>query len=285
MIRLRPLHLAVIGSVLGLAGGLAIGEALAQTPVPLASHRAVYDLKLEPGRGNGQIDAASGRIAFDFAGSACEGYTLKFRQFTQLQSEGSTIISDLRTTSWEDGAGKAFRFNTQAFTNNNPSDASDGAAESLGGTGISVRLTKPEAGTFKVERPVIFPTDHLKRIVEAARAGRSLLEAEVYDGSETGRKVYHTLTVIGRPLAPTDRPANDVAASVVEMKALTRWVTTISYFEPSEKAGAGEQTPIYSITFELYENGVARELVLDYGEFVLRGTLSSLELQPNPACK
>jgi EipB-like len=285
MIRLRPLHLAVIGSVLGLVGGFAIGQAFAQVPVPLASHRAVYDLKLEAGRGNGQIDAASGRIAFDFAGNACEGYTLKFRQFTELQSDGTMIVSDLRTTSWEDGAGKAFRFSTQAFTNNTPSDASDGAAEEQAGGGISVRLTKPEAGTFKVERPTIFPTEHLKRIVESARAGRSVLEADVYDGSETGRKVYHTLAVIGRPLAPTERPANDVAANVADLKAMTRWTTTISYFEPSEKAAAGEQTPIYSITFELYENGIARDLVLDYGEFVLRGTLSSLDIQPTAACR
>ena len=55
---------------------------------------------------------------------------------------------------------------------------------------------------------------------------------------------------------------------------------TISYFRrPSD------QTPVYTISFELYENGVSRALKLDYGDFALKGELASLELLPYSACQ
>ena len=37
--------------------------------------------------------------------------------------------------------------------------------------------------------------------------------------------------------------------------------------------------PVYRISFELYENGVSRDLKLDYGDFALKGDLKSLDVQ------
>ena len=39
----------------------------------------------------------------------------------------------------------------------------------------------------------------------------------------------------------------------------------------------GEATPAYQIGFTMYENGVADNLVLDYGDFALGGNLKVLE--------
>jgi hypothetical protein len=60
---------------------------------------------------------------------------------------------------------------------------------------------------------------------------------------------------------------------------------TISYFDRAAKDKDGEQQPVYAITFELYENGVSRALLLDYGDFVLTGEMTSLELKDTKACK
>ena len=66
------------------------------------------------------------------------------------------------------------------------------------------------------------------------------------------------------------------------MQKLARWPVTLSYFT----AGRGEQTPIYTITFELYENGVSRALKLDYGEFALKGDVAQFELKESTgACQ
>ena len=43
--------------------------------------------------------------------------------------------------------------------------------------------------------------------------------------------------------------------------------------------------PVYRISFELYENGVSRDLKLDYGDFALRGELKTLDVQTPSACQ
>jgi len=60
---------------------------------------------------------------------------------------------------------------------------------------------------------------------------------------------------------------------------------TISYFDQSVRENAGEQMPVYSISFELYENGVSRALVLDYGDFVLKGDMASIEMKSTKPCQ
>ena len=131
----------------------------------------------------------------------------------------------------------------------------------------------------------MFPTEHVRRIIEAARAGKSLLQLGVYDGSDTGEKVFDTLTVIGKAIEPDVKKPDDAAAGQAAMAPLTRWPVTISYFDRSVRENAGEQMPTYAITFELYENGISRALLLDYGDFVIRGEMTSLEIKDVKPCK
>jgi hypothetical protein len=127
----------------------------------------------------------------------------------------------------------------------------------------------------------------MRLLIEAARAGKTLLEVSVYDGSESGEKIYQSLSVIGKRIEP-DKKLDDAAAGKDALAGLARWPVTISYFDKAEKKGEaelGEQTPIYAISFEMYENGISRELKLDYGDFVIDGKMSSLEIKPVKACK
>src|SRR5215813_5880833 len=98
-----------------LAGGFAARRAVALTPAgEFASHRAVYELKLAQTRGNSSTVAARGRILYDFSGNTCDGYALQFRQVSELDNgEGKVTLSDLRSTTWEDGAAKKFIFKSQ----------------------------------------------------------------------------------------------------------------------------------------------------------------------------
>jgi len=60
---------------------------------------------------------------------------------------------------------------------------------------------------------------------------------------------------------------------------------TISYFDKNAKEGSGEQTPVYSIGFELYENGISRALMLDYGDFTVIGNMTQLDIKDPTPCK
>ena len=51
------------------------------------------------------------------------------------------------------------------------------------------------------------------------------------------------------------------------------------------KPGRRDDTPIYTLGFDLYENGVSRALRLDYGDFSLKGEMTRLELLPGKGCQ
>ena len=276
----RGAAVALIVTVLAPAAGAAAQDA----PIMLVPHRAVYDLTLGATRGNSQIAGVRGRILYDFDGNACEGYSLEFRQVSELDSdEGKVSTSDLRSTTWEGADAKSFKFTSENFLDENLVDSVDGHAEH-GATATAVDLSKPEHKNLDLDPRVVFPTEHMVRVIAAARTGKSILDFPVYDGSETGDKVFDTLTVIGRKIAPDERKHDDAAAAEPKLAAVPRWPVTISYFEKANSKESTEQTPAYAIGFELYENGISRALSLDYNDFVVIGKLTSLQIKEPKPC-
>lgn len=268
----------------GLMACFAAGSS-ADAATVLAPHLAVYDLKLVKSVGKRPVDAVRGRILYDFTGSPCEGYALTFRQVSEIDSgEGKVALSDLRAATWEEGDAKSFRFNSENKINEQTVDAVDGRA-GRDNSGVSVRLSKPKSKNFDLDAKIAFPTEHVRRVIEAAEAGKTLLELSVFDGSESGDKVFSTLAVIGNVIQPGEKLPDDAAAGNAALAGLRRWPVTISYFDQDSSKTTGEQTPAYAIGFELYENGVSRALSLDYGDFVVAGTMSKFELKEATACK
>lgn len=224
------------------------------------------------------MESARGRILYNFSGNACEGYTSDFRQVSEMDSgEGRTTLSDLQSTSWEDAAGKNYRFKISTRMDDNDQSKVDGVAERTGDK-ITVKLKYPVAKTFTLDGSTVFPTEQIRRIIAAAKEGKSLLELTVYDGSDNGEKVYNTFSVIGKPIKG-DEPgsAPDPSTTSDQMKKLTRWPVTVSYYDRDTKANSGEQTPAYAMSFELFEDGVSRALVLDYNDFVISGTMGKFD--------
>ena len=248
----------------------------------LVPHRAVYDIRLDQVRSSANLAGLTGLMAIELQGSACEGYTVNFRLVTQFSdSDGKTSTSDLRSSTFESGAGESFRFLTQNYVNRSLSEETNGIAQREDKARTEVALNKPQTKRFDLPPDVLFPTEHLKRVIEAAESGLRTLEAPVFDGSESGEKVYQTSAVIGGPIPPEKEPKEE-AAKQPELRGLTRWPVTISYYEGAGKGG--EQTPVYEVSFELYANGVSRDLLLDYGDFAIRGELSSFSVLPTAAC-
>ena len=284
---------AVFGLFLGPSLALALGLVLLapvtvaraeDAAVALVPHRAVYDLSLGETRGNAQVVSVRGRIVYDFDGSACRGYSLVFRQVSELDTgEGKVSRSDLRSKTWEDAAAKNFKFTSQNFVDENLVDSVDGHAE-RGAAKTAVDLIKPQPKRLDLDPGVVFPTEHMVRAIAAARAGKSILDFPVFDGSETGDKTFDTLTVIGRQIAPDEHTHADAAADEPRLVSVPRWPVTISYFDKDKPANSSEQTPAYAIGFELYANGISRALTLDYNDFVVNGKMTSLEIKDAKPC-
>lgn len=265
------LKLALVG--MGLLAGT-VGQAAA---VDLIPHRAVYDLQLAPGSSQMGEDATamSGRMVFEFTGAACEGYTVNFRFVLEmLDGDDVSVVTDLRTSTFEGGEGDTFEFLSQTYTNQVLTEEVKGSAERTE-LGLEVELEKPEQRSLTFDAGVVLPTVQLAHIIEAAEAGETLLQRDVFDGSETGDKIYRTTTVIG---PEKTGPVTGVETSIGDVR---RWPVSIAYFSATE---GGDLTPEYSISFDLWETGVSTDLTMDYGDFQLEGTLSNYETLPEVTC-
>ncbi len=267
-----------------IAASLPAASALAQGRIVLAPHKVTYDLELgeaRDGQDGKRIAMADGRLAFDFGGDACSGYTLAMRQVTRVDDgEGNRRLSDMRMTSWEEGKGKTLRFNSTTYTNGQITQQSEGAAERAQ-DGFSIKLRRPTPTSSDFKDLPVFPNQHMIRMIEAARRGESIVEIKFFDGSDTGEKMYDTLAVIGREIASGSDLRLEAPARAAGLAGVRRWPVKLSYFEQ----GQGERTPEFIMSFDLFENGVSGSLKIDFGSFLLKGGMKTLEMGKDTECK
>lgn len=252
-----------------------IGAASASVLVP---HRAVYDLELKDASDRSGISGMYGRMVYEFNGSACEGYTVSFRFVTQVNTGEETRMTDQQTTTYEDLKTGNFRFLTRSFTDEKLDKEVRGTAHD-DKTGVKVELTAPDKREVELAASR-FPTEHMVEVIDRAKKGESFFEARIFDGSDSGDKTLITSTFVGKSRKPTaDEPD---AGKAGKLGTENYWPVTISYFNDDK---GGDALPIYRMSFKLYENGITRDLTMDYGDFVLSGKLADLEVFKSEECK
>lgn len=268
----RSLLLASVGVVAALPAWAQAAKSAG--PMPFLAHRAVYDLSLGKSQGTGGPAAVRGRIVYEFSGSACEGYVTNFRQMTDIQMDEGARTSDMRSSTFEEGDGSGFRFKTDNYVDGRLVESVDGRATRAKDGALSVALSKPTLAKSDFAAGPVFPTAQMFVMLAAAKKGERTAEVPVFDGGDGGMKIYNTTTIIGNEAKSA--PSEAVLANSAEMKGVRRWPVTVSYFEKSKADGE----PNYTLSFDLYENGVSGALKINYGNYSLNGTLSKFEVLP-----
>lgn len=265
------LPLAVLGA---LASNAAEGASL-------APHRAIYDLTLSRASGSGNLQSVDGRLAFELQGSVCEGYTVSFRMVAKYQpDEGAGTLIDTQSTTYEGPGALDFRHQVKEIINGAVKEDSKikMSRTALGQEGQG-EFNGAESKTFAVVSEALLPMQHQLKLMALGEAGGGRDSSVVFDGSD-GDKTFRAITFVGKTKPPGSilRDASDPSAA--SLKSLSAWPVTVSYFSPSKD----QETPDYQVSFDLYENGVATGLMLDYGNFALAGKLADLNLYDPSDC-
>ncbi len=277
MFRLIAYRTAGVGIGLITAGAGANADPLRG----IAPHRAVYDMTLASVSEGSSLSSLNGRLVYDLQGTVCDGFTVNFRLVTQFaNTNGESTTTDLRSSTFEEGLDFAagtgrFSFLTRNLVNQISSDETAGLADRTAGQ-TAVSLDKPEKTEIELPADIMFPTEHLGHLLEAAAGGKRVFQARIYDGSEDGATINETTAIIGEPQVSE-------GAGFADLETRTYWPVTLSYYD---EGATGDQLPNYEISFNLFENGVSDTLTLDYGEFAVSGALSSLDFAEAPeACE
>jgi len=246
-------------------------QALADGIARMAAHRAAYRLDLAEGRNSG-IAAVRGAMVFD-VNDACEGWTTRQRlTMNVVDRDGQEVetVSDYATYEAKDNS--RLRFSLTQSSQGAVSQRVAGEAElNAGGTG-RVRYSEPAGTEADLPAGTLLPMRHTVLTVEAARAGQRLLAAPLFDGTNDDG-AQDTTTIIANWSAEAGKTAFPLLANLASGRM------RIAFFDRAT-GGAGAGQPEYEVGLRYYENGVADDLIMDFGEFSVRGTLLELVAVP-----
>ena len=246
------------------------GPALAAEPI--VTGLAVYDIALGAGK-DGGIGGITGTMSARLERD-CDAYETEASLDADISGpDGTTmplsVISSHRETA--DSLG----FDIATSLADMVVDAASGEA-TRGSGGVSVAIEEPTKETVTLPGDVLFPVAMLEAAIAAAKAGESFREFRTFDGTGKGQEVW-TVSVLITPAGKAADEDEAMFAAGLGFGDLERWRMSLSYFPPG---AGGEQTPAFSTSMIVYENGFAQAAVYDLGLFAMRLTLT--EFQPIP---
>lgn len=243
-------------------------RAIAADPgVELAGHRALYKLTLASSRG--QISAASGTMAFEMT-DACDGWATRQRlriTATNNERQDLEIGSDYATYEAKDGL--SLRFTMRQTTEQAVSVETEGTASlpSPGAAGEAL-YQRPAESRKALPAGTMLPNMHTIAVIEAARAGKKFLAIPLFDGT-SAEGAQDTSVAIFSWDGPREHKFPALAA-------LASARLRIAFFDRDK----GTTTPDYEIGMRYYANGVADDMSMDFGDFVMHASLQELSLLP-----
>ncbi len=229
----------------------------------LQAHKALYELSLASAQG-GDTVAASGSMSFQVT-DACSGWAsqqqLRLRLVTR-EGQASDMVSDYATLESKDG--RHLTFDMQERDNGSMTQQVRGEASlDANGDGV-IHFTLPSRSTMTLPRGTLFPMAHTAAIIEAAQAGRKSIDPVLFDGTSADGPTDSYVTILGWHAAPSQSSypgLGDQGSGQVHVAFFARKPNAI--------------TPDYEIGMRYFDGGASDRLDMNFGDFTMRGTLTS----------
>jgi hypothetical protein len=203
----------------------------------------------------------------------CDGWLSRQRlAFVGSLEEGGDLSHDVRFSSWEALDGSRMSYSYRAYGDDELQEDFRGEARLDRPHGGVAQFTEPGEREVRLPPGTIFPTEHIQKVLEGARAGERFVSHQVFDGAGFDSLTQIT-SVIGQPQmvqALTENPHGGIRA----------WPVSMAYYDLDDS----NDTPKFEAEFLLGEDGVLRDVVLDYGDFRLDATLERLQPIDPPDC-
>jgi len=257
-------------AILSLSFLLMAGTAVAAAPVELTGQSATYDLSLVKVRGH-SVTGATGRLQFDVT-DTCRAYAVTQRMTLLIRKEDGSLarsVSDYDT--WESRDGQHFSFLLRETDGDKTTVQSQGIAE-LGKDGGTASYTEPKHHVVKLPPGTLFPMAQTAALLNAAEAGKQFIAPPLFDGTSTDGAEDSFVAVLG-----LSGPKKSEFPAIAKLPSV---LVDIGFFPRVRH----DNEPDFRSQMRYYTNGVARDVRLDFGNFVMRGHLVHLKI-PSDTCK
>jgi hypothetical protein len=238
----------------------------------ITGQHAVYDLSLSKVR-TYDLTGAVGKMTFDVV-DGCTGWgTTQHMTLIIRNVDGSLSKSVTDYITWESKDGKNFTFTLRESDNDGKEQIDDaGSAVHTGSNGAGIiNYTTPAHTTLAMPPGTLFPMAHTEALLAAGRAGKKFIAPPLFDGTTADGTQATFVTILGHhgPEKNAFAPLSAISSSDVD----------IAFYERKND----DENPDFRNQMRYFEDGVATNLVLDFGDFVMTGKLVKLSIPPS-AC-
>ncbi len=249
----------------------------AAAQAPLVTGLAVYEVGLDPSKSDG-LGAIAGTMTATLERD-CDTWITEAELDAEIAGPDGMSLP-LRVVSSHRETSESLTFDVTTTLADTVVERASGAA-TLAADSVSVALTEPEKRDLILPGKVLFPVAMLEAAIAAAKAGETFREFRTYDGSDGGEEAWTVSALITSVRAGSENEDDALFAAGLGFEDMARWRMGLSYFAPRS---GGEQTPAFSTSMVVYENGFAQAAVYDLGDLAMSLTLSEFSPIPPRPC-
>ena len=236
----------------------------------LTGQDALYDLTLSKVRTH-DVTGAAGQMRF-LVVDGCTGWgTTQHMTLLIRNADGSLNKTVTDYITWESKDGKTFTFTLREKDNDGKLTVDDaGAATHAGKAGAgTIVYSTPADTTLAMPAGTLFPMAHTQALIDAGRAEKKFISVPLFDGTSSDGAQHTFVAILGQHAAQP----SDFAA----LKGLPSTDVDIAFYERKND----DETPDFRSQMRYYDNGVAANIILDFGDFIMKGSLKSLSVPSN----
>ena len=246
---------------------------------------AIYTLSLAKVRTH-DVTGATGQMRFSVA-DGCTGWgTTQHLTLLIRNADGSLTKTVTDYTTWESKNGSMLTFTLSERDNDGKPIVDDAgtAIHTAADNSGSITYSTPANRVVAMPPGTLFPMAHTEAILHAGAAGKKFISVPLFDGT-TDDGAQHTFVVIFGRNGPGNETGNDTVdeAAPHRFPVLAKLASTdvdIAFYERKHV----DENPDFRSQMRYYDDGVATNIMLDFGDFVMSGKLDRLEIPPS-SCK
>lgn len=262
-----------------LAGILALVTAMPGQPraeIDIVPHQAGYALDIKRISRDSRVSDANGAMVYTW-GETCDGWTVEQRFLLNIvQGDGNAMQLTAVSSTWEAKDGSHLRFNIKRERNGEAVEKIRGEARINAGDGSGfAEFELPKPMRIKLPKGTVFPTMHTLRLMRRAMEGAKTDRQFVFDGSE-----LEAASPVSAFILPPKMPKEPSKALKPPFGPHAVRSIHLAFFAPT----GGAPEPEFEMSIALQDNGIAPNLLLDYGDYAVRGTLVRFKALDKPVC-
>lgn len=279
-------------SVVALGGLLVSTAVLAASPVApspgkaardsLASHQAIYDIRMSSSKSGAQILDIRGKMFYSLKKS-CDGWITDHRFTMSYEySDAPAIQVETRFASFESYDGGVMDFSSSRSRNGEVYEEVRGKAHvgDAASKDNAALFSLPKDMRYDLQDGTLFPMAHTYRLIESARQGTRVVNVVVFDGSDDQGPVEINAVIGKKEVRKND---SRLSSKFIDQDLLKGegWPIRLAVFSMDSSNSLAD----YELSMAVLENGIVRDMNVDYHDFSVSQKMVALKAIAPEECK